>query len=564
MLNDVRYAVRMLLKTPGFTAVAVFTLALGIGANTAIFSLIDTVLLKMLPVKNPEQLVLLHTVDAQGNSSSIFSYPLYQRLRDHNDVFSGIFVASSPRLSLSMEGQASPVIGELVSGNYFSVLEVHPILGRALTIEDDRIPGAHPVAVISHIFWKNRFELSPSVVGKAITLNGASFTIIGVTPPEFFGETVGRMPEVWIPMMMQSQVMPGRSYLNADDVRWLHMMARIKLGVVEKQVRANLNVILRQYLSEIAGETKDAQRQREILNQRIEPTPGSKGISELGQQFSQPLLVLMAVVGLVLLISCANVANLLLARATVRQKEIAIRLAMGAGRLRLVRQLLIESVSLATLGGVVALLLAYWGTNFPLTLMSHAETPVSLDLHPDVRIFGFTGAISLIASFVFGLAPAFLATRVDLAPALKENPGTVGGSGSGSGLGRVLVIAQVAASLVVLIGAGLFVRSLQKLGKLDAGFDRENVLVLGIDPEASGYDNAQLGSLYRRLLERASTLPGVHSAALSDNGLFDGSSWTRCCVSVEGHAPGQDESRAINADLVTPDFGILNWSLSEV
>ncbi|PYV42240.1 MAG: multidrug ABC transporter substrate-binding protein [Acidobacteria bacterium] len=367
-------------------------------------------------------------------------------------------------------------------------------------------------------------------------------------------ESIGRLPEVWIPMMMQSQVMPGRAYLNADDVKWLHMMARIKPGVVEEQVRANLNVILRQYLSEIAGKTKDARQQQEILNQRIEPTPGSKGISDLRQEFSQPLLVLMAVVGLVLLITCANVANLLLARATVRHKEIAVRLVIGAGRLRLVRQLFIESVSLAALGGSVALLLAYWGTDLLLALMSNAGIPVRLDLHPDVRIFGFTGAVSLSASFVFGLAPAFLATRVDLAPALKENPGTIGGSGLGSRLGRVLVIAQVAASLLMLIGAGLFIRSLQKLGNLDAGFDRESVLVLGIDPEASGYDNTQLGSLYQRLQERATTLPGVHSAALSDNGLFDGSTWTSCCVSVEEQPPAQDEGRAVRADLVTPGF----------
>jgi predicted permease len=548
----------MLRKNLSFTVVAVLALALGIGANTAIFSLLDAVLLKMLPVQNPEQLVVVNTVGPK-DSSNDYSYPVFERFRDQNQSLSGIFAATNTRkLSIKVNvpgtsGETESVEGKLVSGGYFSVLGVKPITGHAFTAEEDRVPGGHPVAVISYGYWQRRFGRNPAAVGQTFTLNDTSFTIIGVTPPEFFGETVGDAPDLWIPTMMQSQVYPGRNFLNVRYVTWLRLVARLKPGVRLQQAQADLNVIFQQLQGEVDTSKLLPKQRQEFLAQRIELTPGSKGLSELRKRFSGPLRILMAVVGLVLLIACANVANLLLARAVARQKEMAVRLALGASRLRLVRQLLTESVLLSLLGGLSGLLLASWGSDVLLVLVSSGTFPIFLDLHLDTRILAFTSAVSLLTGILFGLAPALRSTRVDLTPALKDSARSLSGSRVHHGLGKMLIVTQVALSLLLLIGAGLFLRSLRNLKSLDAGFNRENVLVLNIDGGVLGYKEAQLKNLYRQLLERINTLPGVHSASFAYQ-IFRGGGSGICCISIQGAPPLPEEDRRVNANYVGPKF----------
>src|SRR5437660_3621802 len=480
-MNDLKFAFRQLLKNPGFTVVAVLTLALGIGANTAIFSLIDAVLLKMLPVRNPEQLVLLNWAshgfpesvmknlagnmdeDKSGRfTSTSFSHPIYEQIRTRNRVFSGVMAlaGNGSELNVGYDGQPSRANGELVSGTFFSTLGVQAVLGRALTPDDDR-PGASPTAVISHGYWERRFGSDPGIVGRAITLNGVAFTIVGVSPPEFYGVQPGRSVEVWLPLHTQPQVEPrwGATLLDAEDNWWVLIMGRLKPGVNEQQARAEVEVILQQ---SIASGGKPAPKPETLPHLGVES--GSKGLNELRQQFSKPLFILMVVVGLVLLIACANVANLLLARAASRQKEIAVRLAVGAGRGRLVRQLLTESVLLAGLGGAVGLFLAFWGTNVLVAFMATGRESVALSVSPDPRVLAFTAGVSVLPGILFGLLPALRSTRVDLAPALKENArdfsaATRGKRGLRLGLARGLVVTQVALSLLLLVGAGLFVRT---------------------------------------------------------------------------------------------------------
>jgi predicted permease len=418
MLNlwqDLRYGARMLLKKPGFTLIAVITLALGIGANTTIFGLIDAVLLKMLPVKNPEQLVVLKR-NRVGDVTFDFSYPLFLRLREQNQVFSSIFAAQAGpgRVTMRLSGsiaheQAEDAAREIVSGDYFSTLGVSAILGRVLTPEDDKTFGAHPVAVISHSFWQRRFGADTSVLGKVITLREIPFTIIGVTPPGFFGIEVGKSTDVWISMMMVSE----RNFLS-DNNSWLRVIARLKPEVTEQQASAEMSRILQRHHAERAEGINDTNLQKELLAQTIGVEAVGKGLSDLRVRFSQPLYVLMVIVVLLLLIACANLANLLLARAGARQKEIAVRLALGAGRLRLIRQLFTESLLLALMGGSLGLIIALWGRELLLTFLPAGPLPLTLDLAPDLRVLGFTAAVSCMACLLFGLAPAWRTTRVNL------------------------------------------------------------------------------------------------------------------------------------------------------
>jgi predicted permease len=542
--QDLRYGLRMLGRSPGFTVVAVLSLALGIGANTAIFSLVDAVLLRMLPVKNPEQLVILERDGAPVDKESRnLSANFYERLRGQSEPLDGYCTFWTSDFHVVVDGQAEFFKGDLVSGSFFSVLGVNALLGRTITEEDNNVPDGQPVVVISYDFWRRRFASDPEIVGRRIALNGKPHTIIGVTPPNFFGVTVGQPPPLWKP-------------IGKDQVG--EVMARLRPEVSEQQVSAVLTGLLQQSLA-LEDNMSPAYRQS-VPRQRVVLIPASqgfqgmiRGIPSLRAQFSEPLRILMAVVGLVLLIACANVANLLLARATARRKEIAVRLALGAGRLRLIRQLLTESMLLALAGGVLGLVFAWWGSSFLLALVGSGRNPVFLNLTLDARVLGFTTAASLLAGILFGLAPAWRATRVDLTPALKDNA-RISRGGARLGLGKMLVVTQVALSLLLLIGAGLFVRSLEKLKSFDAGFNRENVLLISTDPEMIGYQQEarQIVDLYQRMLERIKAVPGVRSVSLSAGGLLSGIG----TKSVGGlHVQGQPAQRFIS-DIcaVGPDY----------
>jgi len=548
MFQDLRFGIRLLLKNPGFSAVAVLSLALGIGANTAIFSLVDAVLLKLLPVKNPEQVVALDSFSQRGERRN-FSHPLFERLRARTFVFSGIFAANdgTARMELAgpeSDGQTEQAEVQLVSGEYFQALGVDAVAGRTLTPADDQTPGAHPVAVLSYGFWQRRFAGDLAVIGQSITLKGQPFTVIGVTPPAFFGEAVGRAPDIWAPLMMEPPLGRGVTRLSNANVGWLRIMARLKPGVSEQQAQAALTLSLEQLKAESSDVGQSA---RHIA--RIEVFPGRQGLAEFRDQFAKPLRILMAVVGLVLLIACANVANLLLARATRRASEVAVRLAIGAGRFRLIRQFLTESLLLAAAGGALGLLFAWWGSRVLLILGSSGAAPLPIDVEPNARILGFTLAVSLLTALLFGLAPALIVTRQEVNSALKATAPTR----PRLSLARALVVAQVALSLLLLTGAGLFVQTLRNLRTLDLGFAAEQIIQARINPRASGYKPEQLPELYRRLLERLNSAPGVRSASLADSGFRTGSSRT-CCIAVEGYTHRPDEDREIQILSVTPRY----------
>jgi predicted permease len=541
--QDLRYGLKMLRRNPGFAAVAVLSLALGIGANTAIFSLMDAVLLKTLPVKNPEELYFLERAGVPPSSkpSSHLSYVFFEQLRSRREALAGVCAFTySPRLNVIVDGQAEVARGQQVSGGFFTTLGVNALLGRVITEDDDKIPGGHPVVVISYNYWQYRFARDPAIVGKSIVVNGHPFTIIGVTPPEFFGLEIGASPDLWAPAMMWAQLRPGDSIEQYFNNPLSFVLARLKPGVAERDANAALTGILRQSMEAANGSQLLPERLQALRQQSVALRPVSQGLSRLRQQFSEPLRILMAVVGLILLIACANVANLLLARATARKKEIAVRLALGASRFRLIRQLLTESLLLALIGGALGLLLALWGSGLLLALVQSGRDPVFLRLTLDLRMLGFTAGASLLAGVLFGLAPAWRATRVDLTPALKDSdrgPAT----GPRLSLGKTLVVVQVSLSLLLLIGAGLYARSLEKLKSLDAGFDQENVLLVSTDPRMIGYQGRRIADLYQRMLDRIKTIPGVRSASLTRQGLLSASG-SISSVYVDGRAPRAEDN----------------------
>jgi predicted permease len=525
--QDLQYALRTMRRSPGVTAVAVLSLALGIGANTAIFSLIDTVMLKTLPVENPEQLVLLGDGVSSGSMDDepfgkwgMFSHPVYKELESRNQVFSGMlaFVSYSDRMFASMDrGEPELVTPKLVSGNYFSVLGVPALIGRTFGPDDDR-PGAHPVAVLSYSYWNRRFARDPAVVGRTLVIRktaqtGVMVQIAGVAPRGFFGEKAGASPEFWIPLSMEAEVDSRGAWLNNRYQSGLQMLGRLKPGVSEQQARGNIDTLFRQILVEYAGTQLSEKRRRSIERTYVDMGPASRGISSLRTRYSEPLKFLLALTGAVLLIACANIANLLLARATARQKEMAVRVAVGASRGRLLRQMLTESVVLASAGGVLGALFGWWASDALMRLVSGTSTP-ALQPGLNLRMLFFTGLVSLTTGLLFGLAPALRATRTDLQYALKEATGTAGGRQK-LRLGRLLVVAQIAMTLLLVVSAGAFVRSLQNLRASDVGFERQRVLMFEIDPGQTGYNGAQLTHLYDSVLERINALPGVQSASLS-------------------------------------------------
>jgi predicted permease len=567
---DLRYGAHMLLRNPVFTAVIVLTLALGIGANTAIFSLIDAVMLKMLPVQQPEQLILLKWAsqsqpgmmprfvrslsgdayqDEKGRfTSTSFSYPIFEDIqRGTANLYSGVLAFSdADKLNVGANGEAGLAVGEYVSGDYFSTLGVRSALGRTISPADDAV-GANPAMVISYDYWTRRFGRDPSLVGKTITVNGIPFTLAGVTASEFYGVQPGSSIEVWIPLRTQPMVVPARTDARNGEVSkfadqgdwWVQIMARLKAGTSEQQATAALDVILQQNVSRIPS--------RPGANGKIPVIPhaqsasASRGLDSLRDEFSRPLSVLMTVVGLVLLIACANVASLLLSRAATRQREIATRLALGAGQQRLIRQLLTESVLLATTGGVLGVALAYWASDLLLAFMSGGRNPVILHVSPNLHVLGFTVGISVLTGILFGLAPALRSIRLDLAPALKEGGAKIVGQSGQSrgmrlGLGKTLVVAQVALSLLLLIAAGLFVRTLSNLQNENFGFSHRNLLLFGIDPTQAGYKGERLQSFYEELRWRIEAIPGVQSASISSHSLIDDGMGIDG-ISIQGYAP---------------------------
>jgi putative ABC transport system permease protein len=558
MFQDLRYGVRMLLKHKGFTLVAVLTLALGIGANTGVFSLIDALFLRMLPVNEPQRLALF-TIGGRQREDS-FPYPLYQQFRDRSSSFSGVIAAASGRrmrITVSeSEGDArvESAQGQMVSGNFFSVLGVIAAHGRTLIEEDDRVGNPQSVAVISYGFWQRRFGGDPAVLSKQITLDGRPFTIIGVAPPNFFGFEVGGNADLWFPLQIA-----GDQALSNRDGSWLIVMGRLRPDANASQAGAEMDVILQQELAE--GAERQATRsgakwteaeRRAFLVRHIELQPGGVGWTPLRDMFKEPLYILMIVVGLAHLIACANVANLLLARAISRRKEIAVRLAIGAGRFRLIRQLLTESVLLTFLGGALGVLFAQWSAHLLITFLPQYNGRIQINLALNTRMLGFTLAVSLLTGLLAGLAPAFRATRLDLVSSLKEQVSHPSAGESRLALNKILVVAQVALSLFLLVGAGLFARSLQNLKNLDAGFDRENVTLFELDL-GPDYPVARRVTLYKQLQARLEALPGARAASFSSYSLLSGISQSMKAT-VDGYTPPPEEDMVCKQLWVTPQY----------
>ena len=556
LLQDTRFAVRMLFKNKVFTAVAVLSLAVGIGANTAVFSLINALMLRMLPVQSPQELVLFSMISPQ-RSSYAFSYPLYKRLVLGQRSFTGLIAASSiisARLSVVENETASNVESVRqgqVSGNYFSVLGAEPVIGRVFDDSDDNISDPRPVVVISYDFWKRRFALDANVIGKKVTINEFPFTIVGVTQPSFFGIEIGRKPDIWWPLAALPLVSPDNQAFKQNTNWWLRVIGRLRPGEAIAGAREELDVIVKQQMEEIINERPSSpDRARAFRDTRLELEAGGIGWTTLRQQFREPLLILLTIVAVVLLTACANVANLLLARATARKKEIAIRLALGAGRLRIIRQLLTESIILSLAGGAVGLLLSKWATGLLLTYLPPSQT-VGLDLSPDTRILAFTLSVSLLTGITFGLAPAIQTTQFDLITALKNQTGGAIGP-SRFLLNKSLVVVQVALSLFLLIGAGLFVRTFQNLKTVDTGLSVENLVQFRVEI-GSGYTTERRVSLYKEILERLESLPGARSASLMSFGLLEGSGITNR-IAVPGRNPNPDEDFTCSVLPVGPRF----------
>jgi predicted permease len=565
--QDLVYGARLLAKSPGFTTVAVLSLALGIGANTAIFSLIDTVLLKMLPVKDPNQLVALTDPSSSGTSigtshgeRGILSTREFEALRDRTQSFSGMFASQSERdtNNASIDGKPLEELHtRLVSGGYFTVLGATTAIGRAFTAADERGPGSAPYAVISYEFWQRRFGGSLSALDSHIHIGKANLTVIGVAQRHFLGETVGEAPDMWIPLDMQPQVMPGRMWLEddpahiAEKVMWLHVIGRLKPGISRKQAQANVDVVFKQVVAEEFS--KLSQSQPDILKQNLKLHDAGAGVSSLRGDMADPLYVLMAVVALVLVIACANVANLLLARATARQKEMGVRLALGAGRARIVRQFLTESLMLSVAGGVLGSLLAVYGVRLLVALVGDRSGSVALDARPDLRVLLFTIGVSLLTGLVFGLAPAWKSAAVNVAGTLKEAGRGMTASSGKIGVGKILVVGQIALSVMLLIGAGWFIRTLRNLENVDLGYRRENLALVGVDFLSAGYSGKRLPVAYNEVRERLARIPGVRAVSYSQNGLFSGSE-SGDAISVEGYKAQKPQDLHARWDATGPDY----------
>jgi putative ABC transport system permease protein len=561
--QELRYGARMLLKNPGFTIIAVLTLALGIGANTAIFSLTDQILLRRLPVERPKELVVLRSpgpkgghVWSDGDDAASFSYPMYKDLRDRGaNVFSGLLARFAIPLSVAGAGQTERADGELVSGNYFEILGVRPALGRVFSQEDDRAPGAHQVVVLSHAYWTRRFGADPAILNKSLTVNGNPMTVIGVSREGFRGVQIGQTPDVFIPMMMKAQMIPNSRGLDDRRDYWLAIMGRLKPGMsraqTEEAIRPSYRSILEEELSLRSGGS--AQSRQRFLDKIILLEDGSKGRQILQRDSKQPFLVLMGMAGLALLIACANVANLLLARGAARQREIAVRMALGAGRWRLMRQFLLESLMLSLIGGAVGLMVAAWTIQGLVASIPPSVGALGLSVELDPRLLGFTLAIATLTGLLFGVAPAARATRVNLEATLREQGSSVSGGLSSVRFRKALVVSQIVLTTALLVGAGLFARSLSNLNRLDLGLRADHLIAFSVAPELNGYSPERTIAFFDDLRQSVAALPGVRSVSAAELPILTDSA-AGSNVTIEGYQAQENEDMEVRHNRIGPDY----------
>jgi putative ABC transport system permease protein len=546
-MADLRDAFRALRATPVVSAVAMLSLALGIGANTAIFSLFDSLMLRTLPVREPQRLVML--------KDRSWTNPIWEQIRERQDHFSdGAFAWSSTRFDLAAGGETEFANGIWASGRFFEVLGVPAILGRTFTTADDARRGEPdgPVAVISYGFWQRHFSGVADVVGRSLTLDRIPFTVVGVTGPDFFGPDVGRTFDVVIPIGVEPLLRPDRSALDQRSWWWLNVMARLKPGQSAEQATASLRAVQPQIREATLPDRWRPEDLKDYLKEGLTLEPAASGGSSLRRRYERPIVVLMIVVGLVLLIACANIANLLLARTTARRHELSVRLALGASRWHIARQLFAESLVLALMGAALGLVFARWGSALLVKQLSTATSTVFLDLSMDWRMVGFTTAVAVATALLFGTVPALRAARVEPNDALKDQGRSVA-AGRHAGLGQSLVVAQVALSVVLVVGAGLFMRTFSALANLDLGFDRDPVLIVGVNAQRSGSPMDQRLDLFARVREAAARLPGVSHASISVVTPVSGSTWNDL-IQVVGGAPLPERDRITNINYVTPDW----------
>ncbi len=587
LARDFRYAWRGLLRAPVFTIVALLSIALGIGANTAIFTLVDEVLLRRLPVGDPEQLVLLkgagnrtHYGGNSGGNGDVLSFPMYEDFRDNfvdrngglapprvspsvanpaptPTIFAGLFARRPIAMNVGVDGQTERVPGELVTGTYFRVLGVRAAVGRLITDEDDKLRGDGYVAVLGYNYWRTRFGGDPRVVGRSIVINNHTLTIVGVSQAGFDGLDIGAVASVRVPMMLKAQMTPNWDDLDNRRQRWVNVFARLKPGVTRERALAVLQPffhgLLEQEVQMSAFANTTAYTRENFLKGQVGLIAAAQGHSPIRQQLSDPLRILFFIVGGVLLISCANVASLLIARASARQKEIAVRLALGASRVQIVGQLLVESVMIAVLGGLLGLVLASWTTRVLIGFLPSTGVPHVIRGSIDARVLVFNFSLSLLTGLLFGVVPALRSTRPGLAPTMKDQVGAIAGGGGGVHLRKGLVVAQVTISIVLLIGAGVFIRSLRNLRLLDLGLKTDNLIAFNVAPSLSGYSTVRTKQFHKQLVDRVDGLPGISSMAFAQMALLEGNEWDNS-MSAEGYEPkpGEDMNPFCNA--VSPGY----------
>ena len=557
--QDLRYAARMLRMNPGFFAVATLSLALGIGANTAIFQLLDAVRLRMLPTPDPEQLAELQIGPNQhccsGNFSdrrANFTYPQWEQIRDHQQAFSSIFAYGDHRFNLAESGEARFAEGLWVTGEYFQTLGVHPVLGRLITNEDDRPGCGSPGVVISSAFWERQFAGDPQVVGKDVSLEGHRLPVLGVTPASFFGVEVGRNFDVAVPACAEPVIDGEDAHMSKRNHWWLAIIGRLKPGWTITRAAAQASAMSPTVFENTVPPNYRPDQVKYYVKYKLTAVPAGSGVSSLRKTYQEPLLLLLGIAGLILLIACANLANLMLARASTREREMAVRLAMGAGRVRLIRQMLAESLFLTLMGTALGVLAAQFLSRYLVAFLTTGNNRLFLELRPDWRVFAFTAAVAILTCILFGLSPALRASRAVPISAMKSSGRGLSADGSRFALRRVLVISQVALSLVLLTGALLFVRSLRNLTTLDAGFREEGLLITSIDISRRNYAPQRRAAFYRDLMERVRATPGVDAAAAVGNVPISGDFWNDA-IEILGQ-PSHDR--------LEPWFNAVSWITS--